>query len=498
MTTISIDTSTPELPELPSFPTGLLINGTWRAATGGGTIPVDNPATGEILAHVADATIEDGLAAMRAAADAEPAMAAQTPSERATLLRRVESVIRERAEEFALLITAEMGKPLAEARAEVSYSADFFGWYADEAVRISGDYRLSPHGAIRILVSHRGVGPCILITPWNFPLAMGARKVAPAIAAGCPSVLKPASQTPLSSLLLAEIIEQAGAPAGAVNVITTSKSGAVTSALIETGLARKLSFTGSTGVGKVLLEQCARQVMRTSMELGGNAPFVVFEDADIEAAVEGAVIAKMRNVGQACTAANRFIVHESVADQFAASFAARVAAMPLGPGWVDGVEVGPLVDDAAVTKFHELLDDALSRGATVLAGAGPARGRFVEPTVLADVAPASAVLNEEIFGPMAPIITFGTDDEAVRLANDTEYGLVGYVYTRDLDRTLAMVERIRTGMIGINVGVVSNAAAPFGGVKASGLGREGGFEGLSEYLDTTYAALQSPSRGGAS
>jgi succinate-semialdehyde dehydrogenase / glutarate-semialdehyde dehydrogenase len=483
------------VPGLPEVPTGLLIAGEWRPGSGGGTIAVDNPATGEILAEIADATIEDGLDAIRAAADAQPALSAMAPAERARLLRRVETVIRERGEEFALLITAEMGKALPEARAEVSYAADFFGWFADEAVRIAGDYRVAPNGATRILVSHQGVGPCILITPWNFPLAMGARKVAPAIAAGCPSVLKPASQTPLSSLLLAQIIEEAGAPAGAVNVITTSRSGAVTSAMIDTGLARKLSFTGSTSVGKILLEQCARQVMRTSMELGGNAPFVVFADADIDAAVEGAVIAKMRNVGQACTAANRFIVAESVAEEFSQALAARISSMASGPGWIDGVEVGPLVDDAAVAKFKELYQDAVDRGATVLTGGGESSGRFVQPTVLTNLASGSAVLSEEIFGPMAPVVTFSTDDEAVALANDTEYGLVGYVYTRDLDRTLSMVERLNTGMIGINVGVVSNAAAPFGGVKESGLGREGGFEGLAEYLDTTYAALPAP-RGG--
>ncbi|WP_300403033.1 NAD-dependent succinate-semialdehyde dehydrogenase [Nocardioides sp.] len=481
-----------QTPTLPAVPTGLLIGGSWRPATGGATIAVDNPAPGEILAEVADGTEQDGVEALRAAAAAQGALHAMTPTERARLLRRVETELRDRIEEFALLITAEMGKALPEARAEVNYSADFFGWFADEAVRVAGDYRLSPNGSTRILVSHKPVGPCLLITPWNFPLAMGARKIAPALAAGCPSVLKPAGQTPLSSLLLAEVIESAGAPAGAVNVVTTSRSGAVTTAMIETGLARKLSFTGSTAVGKILLGQCARHVMRTSMELGGNAPFLVFEDADLDAAVEGAIVAKMRNVGQACTAANRFIVAAGIAQDFTTRLAARIAAMESGPGWVEGVEVGPLVDDAAVAKFEELLADAVAKGATVVTGGGASSGRFVEPTVLADVAEGSAVLAEEIFGPMAPVVTFTSDAEAVRLANDTDYGLVSYVYTRDLDRTLAMVDHLHTGMVGINVGVVSNAAAPFGGVKESGLGREGGFEGLSEYQDTTYAALPAP------
>jgi succinate-semialdehyde dehydrogenase/glutarate-semialdehyde dehydrogenase len=476
-------------PALPAVPTGLLIGGTWRASASGATIAVDNPATSEVLAEVADATIEDGLAAVEAAVAAQPVLEAMSPGERARLLRRVETEIRDRTEEFALLITLEMGKSIAEARAEVSYSADFFGWFADEAVRIRGDYRVAPSGATRIVVTHRGVGPCLLITPWNFPLAMGARKIAPAIAAGCPSILKPAGQTPLSSLLLAEVIESAGAPAGAVNVVTTSRSGAVTTAMIDTGKLRKLSFTGSTSVGKVLLEQCARQVMRTSMELGGNAPFLVFADADLDKAVEGAMTAKMRNVGQACTAANRFIVANEVAEEFTRRLGARVSELAVGPGWEAGAELGPLVDDAAVEKYRSLLADALGRGASVVAGGADTDGRFVQPTVLSNVAPGSDVLREEIFGPLAPIVTFDTEDEAVALANETEYGLVAYVYTRDLDRALEMVDRIQSGMVGVNVGVVSNAAAPFGGVKESGLGREGGAEGLAEYLDTTYAAI---------
>ncbi|MET7422161.1 NAD-dependent succinate-semialdehyde dehydrogenase [Dactylosporangium sp. NPDC005555] len=482
-------TPTAAAPSLPAVPTGLLIAGTWRPASSGATLVVDNPATGEPLAAIADATIEDGLAAVEAAVAAQPALTAMSPSERARLLRRVEQGIRDRADEFALLITLEMGKSLGEARAEVSYAADFFGWFADEAVRVHGDYRLAPGGQTRIVVTHRGVGPCLLITPWNFPLAMGARKIAPAIAAGCPSIIKPAALTPLSTLLLAELIESAGAPAGAVNVVTTTRSGAVTTAMIETGRLRKLSFTGSTAVGKLLLGQCARHVMRTSMELGGNAPFLVFADADLDAAVEGALIAKMRNVGQACTAANRFIVAEPVAEEFTRRLAERVAAMTVGPGWQDGTELGPLVDDAAVEKYQSLLADAVQRGATVVVGGPGHDGRFVRPTVLSGVPAGCDVLREEIFGPLAPVVTFGDDDEAVELANATEYGLVAYVYTKDLHRALAMVDRIHSGMVGVNVGVVSNAAAPFGGVKESGLGREGGAEGLAEYLDTTYAAI---------
>ncbi len=488
MTTITEPAVRADVPTLPAVPTGLLVGGAWRAASTGATIAVDNPATGEVLAHVADASVDDALAAVDAAVAAQASLEDLSPGDRARLLRRVETEIRERSEELALLITLEMGKSLPEARAEVSYSADFFGWFADEAVRIRGDYRTAPSGVTRIVVTHRAVGPCLLITPWNFPLAMGARKIAPAIAAGCPSILKPAGQTPLSSLLLAEIIESAGAPAGAVNVLTSSRSGAVTTAMIDTGKLRKLSFTGSTAVGKILLEQCARQVMRTSMELDGNAPFVVFADADLDAAVDGAITAKMRNIGQACTAANRFIVAEEVAGEFTRRLAERVAAMQVGPGWA-GADLGPLVDDAAVEKYQSLLADAVDRGATVVTGGSEREGRFVRPTVLSGVAADSDVLREEIFGPLAPVITFGTEDEAVDLANATEYGLVAYVYTKDLDRALTMVERIQSGMVGVNVGVVSNAAAPFGGVKESGLGREGGAEGLAEYLDTTYAAI---------
>ncbi|MFG1926394.1 NAD-dependent succinate-semialdehyde dehydrogenase [Cryptosporangium sp. NPDC048952] len=479
-----------ETPVAPSLPAGLLIGDAWRPSGDGSTFAVDNPATGDVLAEIADATADDALAAIRAAADAQPALAATTPAWRARLLRRVESELRSRVEEFALLITLEMGKPLAEARGEVAYAADFFGWFADEALRVSGDYRTAPNGASRILVKHRGVGPCLLVTPWNFPLAMGARKIAPALAAGCPSVLKPAEQTPLTSLLLAQVIEDAGAPAGAVNVLTTTRPAEIVTAVIESGLARKLSFTGSTSVGKLLLAQCAPYVMRTSMELGGNAPFVVFADADLDAAVDGALLAKMRNMGEACTAANRFLVAEEVAEEFTAAFAARMAALRVGPGWVDGSDVGPLIDDDGAQKVHRLLEDAVSRGARVETGGERLAGRFVQPTVVSGIADGSALLTEEIFGPLAPIATFASEAEAVARANDTAYGLVSYVYTRDLDRGLRMIDELASGMVGVNLGVVSNAAAPFGGTKESGLGREGGFEGIHEYLDTTYAALR--------
>ncbi|GAA4689822.1 NAD-dependent succinate-semialdehyde dehydrogenase [Phytohabitans rumicis] len=476
-------------PALPDVPTTLLIGGSWRPAAGGATFPVDNPATGQALIEVADAGVPDALDAIRAAADAQQALAALSPAQRAALLRRVEAALRDRTDEIALLITLEMGKPIAESRGEVGYAADFFGWFADEALRIGGDYRLAPTGLTRILVQHKAVGPCLLITPWNFPLAMGARKIAPAIAAGCPSVLKPAEQTPLTSLLLARIIEESGAPPGAVNVLTTSRPAEAVGAVIDSGLARKLSFTGSTEVGKLLLARCAAQVMRTSMELGGNAPFIVCADADLDEAVEGALLAKMRNIGQACTAANRFIVAESLAGEFTSRLAKRMGALTVAAGWLDGSQVGPLIDDAAVEKFDRLVRDALDRGATVETGAVPAIGRFVTPTVLSGVAPGTALLDEEIFGPLAPITTFRAEEEAVRAANGTPYGLVSYVYTRDLRRALRLVGSLATGMVGVNSGVVSNAAAPFGGVKQSGLGREGGFEGIAEYLDTTYAAI---------
>ncbi|MCX4817983.1 NAD-dependent succinate-semialdehyde dehydrogenase [Streptomyces sp. NBC_01239] len=477
-------------PALPEVPTDLLIGGKWRPATSGRTFTVDNPATGDVLVEIADADAADAAEAIEAAAAAGAALAAMPTGDRAELLRAVEGELRARADEFALLITLEMGKNLDEALAEVSYAADFFGWFAAEATRIGGDYRASPTGATRVLVQRRGVGPCLLVTPWNFPLAMATRKIGPALAAGCPSVLKPAEQTPLTSLLLARVMTEAGVPAGALNVITTTRPADAVTAVIDSGLARKLSFTGSTAVGKVLLRQCAAQVMRTSMELGGNAPFVVFADADIDAAVDGAMAAKLRNMGQACTAANRFLVAEPVAERFTAELARRMGELVVGPGWEPATDIGPLIDDEAAAKFRWLTEDAVRRGAKVETGSARAQGRFVRPTVLSGVRPGSALLAEEIFGPLAPVMTFSDEDEAVALANDTPYGLVSYVYTRDLDRGLRMFDRLDSGMTGLNVGVVSNAAAPFGGIKHSGLGREGGVEGIDEYLDTKYAAIR--------
>lgn len=480
---------TPVEPEVPQHPNQLLIGGQWRPAEEGRTFEVTNPATGQVLATVADASASDGAAAIAAAKSAQAELKATSPSWRAQVLRTVASRLREREDELARLITLEMGKPLGEARSEVAYAANFFSWFADEALRITGDFRLTPEGNARIVVQRQGVGPCLLVTPWNFPLAMGARKIAPAIAAGCTSVLKPAPQTPLASLVLAEILQEAGCMPGVVNVVTTTRAAEVVEEVIGSGDARKISFTGSTGVGKLLLAQASAQVMRTSMELGGNAPFVVFEDADLDAAVEGAMIAKMRNMGQACTAANRFLIAEPVAEEFIRRFTARMAALKTGPGWLPNVDVGPLIDGLAVAKFQRLIEDAVDRGATIETGGHKLDGQFVEPTVLSGVSEDSAVLSEEIFAPLAPIVTFVSEEQAVERANNTRHGLISYVYTKDIDRSLRLVENLESGMVGVNVGIVSNAAAPFGGVKESGLGREGGFEGIDEYLNTSYAAF---------
>jgi succinate-semialdehyde dehydrogenase/glutarate-semialdehyde dehydrogenase len=397
----------------------------------------------------------------------------------------------ERLEDLAVLMTLEMGKPLAESRAEVTYAAEFFRWFAEEAVRIDGRFAVPPNGKGRLLTMRQPVGPCLLITPWNFPLAMGTRKIGPAVAAGCTMTVKPAAQTPLSMLALAQILDEVGLPKGVLNVVTTSSSGATMEPLIRGGAVRKLSFTGSTEVGRVLIAQAADQVLRTSMELGGNAPFLVFADADLEAAVEGAVIAKMRNNGEACTAANRFHVHESVAAQFAERLAARLSAMKVGNGLDDGVQVGPLIDGTQRAKVEELVTDATGKGASVVVGGGTREGAgyFYAPTVLADVPGDARLLKEEIFGPVAPIATFADDDEAVHAANDTEFGLVAYVFTQDVQRAFRVVERLETGMVGLNQGIVSNPAAPFGGIKQSGIGREGGPEGIAEYLDTKYVAM---------
>jgi succinate-semialdehyde dehydrogenase / glutarate-semialdehyde dehydrogenase len=477
---------------LESVPTELLIAGEWRPASAGGTLAVEDPATTEVLVEVADAQPRDAMAALSAAADAQADWAAHPPRERGEILRRAYEAIVEQTEELALLMTLEMGKAVAESRAEVTYAAEFFRWFSEEAVRIHGRYMVNTTGKGRILTMRQPVGPCVFVTPWNFPTAMGTRKIAPAIAAGCTIVVKPAKQTPLSMLALAKILQDAGLPAGVLNVITAKSAGAVIGPLLKDPRTRKLSFTGSTEVGRSLIEQSAEQVLRVSMELGGNAPFLVFEDADLDAAVEGAMLAKMRNVGEACTAANRFHVHESLAEEFARRMSEKMGALKVGRGTEPDVDVGPLIDQAQRAKVTELVDDAVQRGARLLLGGGhsaQARGYFFDPTVLADVPDDARLLSEEIFGPVAPIATFATDQQALDAANRTEYGLVAYVYTRDLERAFRVCEGLETGMIGLNQGVVSNAAAPFGGVKQSGFGREGGFEGIGEYLETKYVAM---------
>jgi succinate-semialdehyde dehydrogenase/glutarate-semialdehyde dehydrogenase len=476
---------------LDRVPKDLYIDGAWRAASGGGTLSVEDPATGEALCEVADAQVADAIAALAAAAGKQAEWGSSAPRDRGEILRRAYEAIVAQTDELALLMTLEMGKSLAESRAEIAYAAEFFRWFSEEAVRIHGRYMVNTTGTGRILTMRQPVGPCVFVTPWNFPTAMGTRKLAPAIAAGCTVVVKPAQQTPLSMLALAKILEQAGLPGGVLNVITGRHSGELIEPLLKDSRTRKLSFTGSTEVGRSLIEQSAEQVLRVSMELGGNAPFLVFEDADLDAAIEGAMLAKMRNVGEACTAANRFHVHESVADEFARRLSERMGALKLGRGTEDGTDVGPLIDEAQREKVEELVGDAVERGARALTGSGrvDGPGYFYEPTVLADVPEDARLLREEIFGPVAPIATFSTEQQALAAANLTEYGLVAYVYTRDLARAFRVCEGIETGMVGLNQGVVSNAAAPFGGVKQSGFGREGGFEGISEYLETKYVAI---------
>jgi succinate-semialdehyde dehydrogenase/glutarate-semialdehyde dehydrogenase len=472
-------------------PKQLMIGGTFVDATGGATFAVVNPATGEPLCEVADATPRDGEAALDAAVAAQEAFAATPALERHGILLRAFELLIERRDDLALLMTLEMGKPVAESAGEITYAAEFFRHFAAEALRIDGGYQASPQGGARFLVAKQPVGPCLLITPWNFPMAMGTRKLGPAIAAGCTSVLKPAQQTPLSMLALGGILREAGVPDGVVNILTTSDSGGVMEPLIRSGRARKLSFTGSTQVGRVLLGQCADKVLRTSMELGGNAPLLVFEDADLEEAVAGCLQAKMRNMGEACTAANRIYVHESVIEEFGARLADRMSQLTVGDGTREGVDVGPLIDRAAQDKVDELVRDAVDRGATVLTGTGRAEGEgyFYSPTVLTGVPAEARMSSEEIFGPVAPLTAFSTEGEAVAAANDTPYGLVSYVFTNDLRRALRVAERIESGMVGLNQGVVSNPYAPFGGIKESGLGREGGAVGIEEFLETKYVGI---------
>ena len=479
---------------LAGVPTGLLIGGEWRDSGTGARFDVLDPSTGAALLSVADATPEDGIAALDAAVAAQDEWAATAPRVRSEILRTAWQLMQDCKDDLALLMTLEMGKPLAESAGEVVYGSEFFRWFAEEAVRITGRYGINPEGTGRTIVSQHPVGPCYFITPWNFPLAMATRKIGPALAAGCTVVVKPAELTPLTTLLTARVLEEAGLPPGVLNVVPTTAAGALTEPILRDPRLRKLSFTGSTPVGKRLIAQAAENVLRTSMELGGNAPFVVFDDADVDAAVTGAMLAKFRNVGQACTAANRFIVHEAVADEFTTKLTERVAAMPVGRGTEDGVRIGPLINAAAVAKADDLVGDAVVRGAAVRLGGGPVDrpGTFYAPTVLDRVDADSEILRSEIFGPVVAVVRFREEAEAVRIANDTEYGLVSYVFTRDLARGQRMIERLQTGMMGLNVGVISNASAPFGGVKQSGIGREGGFEGIQEYLSTKYTMTPDP------
>jgi succinate-semialdehyde dehydrogenase / glutarate-semialdehyde dehydrogenase len=471
-------------------PTRLLIGGEWTGGSGGGAIAVIDPATEDAVSEVADGTVDDALQAVGAAYDAFPAWAATPPRQRAEVLRRTFELMTANAESLARLMSLENGKSLRDARAEASYSAEFFRWYAEEAVRMDGVLTSAPSGANKILVTRQPVGVAVLVTPWNFPAAMATRKIGPALAAGCPVVLKPASETPLTALYIAQLLAEAGAPKGVVNVLTSSRSGPVVSAMLHDPRVRKLSFTGSTEVGRILLREAADCIINCSMELGGNAPFIIFEDADIPAAVEGAMLAKMRNGGEACTAANRFYVHEAVADEFSQAFAARLAALRVGPGLDEDTELGPLVNESTRTKVAELVTSAAGDGGKVVTGgqAPDRRGYFYDPTVVDYVPQTAEVLKTEIFGPVAPIVRFGSEEQAVTWANDTEFGLVSYVYTRDLSRGLRVSEALEAGMVGLNRGLVSDPAAPFGGVKQSGIGREGAHEGLLAFTETKYIA----------
>jgi succinate-semialdehyde dehydrogenase/glutarate-semialdehyde dehydrogenase len=488
---MSTITASQEQAAVEAVPRQLFIGGEWRDASGGATLTVEDPSTGEALIDVADATPEDATAALDVCCAAQAEWAAHPPRERGEILRRAWELLNERADELALVMTLEMGKPIAESKAEITYASEFFRWFAEEAVRIEGRFATAPNGQGRLITMRQPVGPCYAITPWNFPMAMGTRKIGPAVAAGCTMVIKPAQQTPLSMLALAAILDEAGLPAGVLSVLTSSSSSEVSKPIISDPRLRKLTFTGSTEVGRKLVEQSAQGLLRTSMELGGNAPFLVFPDADVDAAVEGALIAKMRNMGEACTAANRFHVAGRVADEFAEKLAGKLSAMKVGRGTEEDVKVGPLIDESQRGKVDELVRDALGKGAHAVVG-GTARdgaGYFYEPTVLAGVGGDARLLREEIFGPVAPVIGFDDEDAAIAAANDTDFGLVAYVYTSDVKRAFRVCERLETGMVGLNQGLVSNPAAPFGGVKASGFGREGGREGIDEYLEVKYVAM---------
>ena len=475
-----------------SVPTQLFIGGEWVDTAK--TLPVEDPSTGEVLVEIADANPEEAMRALDAAAVAQADWAKTAPRERSEILSRAYDLLMAEQDRLALIMTLEMGKPLPEAKGEIAYAAEFFRWFAEEAVRIDGGYMTAPAGGAQFMVAKEPVGPCVLITPWNFPMAMGTRKIGPAIAAGCTSVIKPASLTPLSTLALVDILVRAGLPKGVVNVVTTSRTDDVMTPMILDPRSRKLSFTGSTPVGKHLLELAAKTVMKTSMELGGNAPFLVFEDADLDVAVEGAMAAKMRNIGQACTAANRILVQRPVAEEFSRRLTERMGQLAMGRGVEDGVVVGPLVNQGAVEKVHELVTDAVNRGATAAVGGSPVdrAGHFYPATVLTGVPAEADLTSTEIFGPVAAITAFDTEEEAVRMANDTPFGLVSYLFTQDLDRGLRVSHALEAGMVGLNQGVVSNPAAPFGGVKESGLGREGGFTGIDEFLETKYIGVRMP------
>jgi len=472
--------------------TRLFIGGKFRDSSDGRRFPVIDPATGDSLADVADATVEDGLEAVDAAAAALGAWGARPPRERAEILRKAFDLLIEQEDRFARLMTLENGKPLADSRAELRYGAEFFRWFSEEAVRNLGTVSIAPASGARSIVMHRPAGVAVMVTPWNFPLAMGTRKIAPALAAGCSCVLKPASDTPLTMLALAELLATAGVPDGVVNILPSSRTGAVVDAMLHHPAVRVLSFTGSTEVGRSLLKSAADQVLTAHMELGGNAPFLVFDDADLDAAVAGALIAKMRNMGEACTAANRFYVQDGIFEAFTDRLSDAMAALKVGNGLEEGVKVGPLVDRKALEKVERLVGDAVDRGAHVRTGGARVgdKGLFYSPTVLSDVPPDAACLSEEIFGPVAPIVRFSDDEEAIRLANGTEFGLTAYVYTGDLRRGLAVCERLEVGMVGLNRGIVSDPSAPFGGRKQSGLGREGAHEGLKEYLETQYISTE--------
>jgi succinate-semialdehyde dehydrogenase/glutarate-semialdehyde dehydrogenase len=475
---------------LDGIPTELFVGGQWRDSEDGSRFDVGDPATGGVIASVANATVADGMAAVAAAHAAAPAWAATPPRQRGEILRRAFTLMTERLETIAALMTAENGKALPDSRAEVAYAAEFFRWFSEEAVRLNGSIATAPSGANRIIVVHQPVGVSVLVTPWNFPAAMATRKIGPALAAGCPVILKPASETPLTALLMAQILAEAGVPDGVVNVLPSTRSGSVVAAMLADTRVRKLSFTGSTEVGRILLSQAAENIVKCSMELGGNAPFVVFADADLDAAVAGAMLAKMRNGGEACTAANRFYVQAPVADEFARRLAEKMGALRMGAGAQAGVELGPLVNAATRDQVDALVKGTVAAGATVLIGGepSPGPGYFYPPTVLTAVPKDAPVLVQEIFGPVAPVVSFDTEEEAVRLANATEFGLVSYVYTGDLARGLRVAEAIESGMVGINRGLVSDPAAPFGGVKQSGIGREGGHDGLLEFTQSKYIA----------